>query len=263
MPQRHGGIGELFAYRELLVCLVWSNLRLRYRRSYLGFLWQILNPVLLMGILALVFSHVLRTEVERYPVFLLAGLLPWTFFSQAVTSGMLSVVENQTLIRKVYIPKLLLPVSAVLAQMVDSLFSLLPLGAIALLFGSPINLSLVSAIAAMFLVAATTLGLALTLSALFVSFRDVSHFVALGLQAWFYLTPIVYSLDMLPESYRPLLLLNPMASLVDCFRAPFHRGEVADPSAWLIAVLFSMLTLLSGLAVFKRREARFIFELSG
>lgn len=253
---------DVYRYREFLKYLVWTNLLLRYRRSYLGFLWQILNPLFLMAILAVVFGSLLRVRIERFPVFLLAGLLPWTLFNQGVLAGLASVVENEALLKKVYLPKVLLPLAAVLSQLVDTAVSLLPLIVIAAFYGAPINASIAAVPAALILVAATTCGISLVLAAAFVFVRDINHFASLALQGWFYLTPIIYPAEILPERYRWLLWINPMTYLVECFRAPFYDGSTASPEAWLAATGFAVASMTIGYLYFSSKERQFIYQLS-
>jgi len=255
-------IGDIYRYRELLKYLVWTNLVLRYRRSYLGFLWQILNPLFLMAILAIVFGSLLRIRVERFPVFLLAGLLPWTLFNQGALAGLISIVQNESLLKKVYVPKILLPLAAVLSQLVDTAMSLLPLLLIALLFDTKLGPSLLVVPLALGLTAVATVGIALLLAAAFVFVRDVNHFAALALQGWFYMCPIIYPPEMLPEGYRWIVWANPMTYLIECFRQPFYQGQVPSLETWLLACLSAFGFLLAGLVVFRVKEPAFIHNLS-
>lgn len=252
---------DVYRYREFLRFLVWTNLLLRYRRSYLGFLWQILNPLFLMAILAVVFGSLLRVRIERFPVFLLAGLLPWTLFNQGILAGLSSVVQNESLLKKVYLPKALLPLAAVLSQLVDTAVSLLPLIVIAVLFGAPLNLSMLAVPFALVLVAVTTIGISLLLAAAFVFVRDINHFASLALQGWFYLTPIIYPAEMIPEPYQWFIRANPMTYMVECFRAPFYDGTVAEPLVWSTATVFAGASLAVGYLYFSSRERQFIHSL--
>lgn len=253
---------EICRYRELLKFMVWTNLVIRYRRSYLGFLWQILNPLFLMAILAIVFGSIIRVRVENFPVFLLAGLVPWTFFNQGVLAGLLSVVQNESLLKKVYVPKIILPIAAVLSQLIDTSIALIPLVLIAYLFGVPPSPSLLVVPLAIVLITFATTGVALMLAAAFVFVRDINHFVAIALQGLFYMTPIIYPADLLPEGYRWIAWMNPMTYLVECFRLPVYLGQVPALETWFLASAFAFVSLLAGYVVFVSKEPAFIHSLS-
>lgn len=253
---------ELYRYRVFVWNLVLTDLKLRYRKSFLGFLWQLINPFVLMTILAVVFSTIIRFRVEHFAAFLLCGLLPWSFFSQGVTSGMVAVVNNESLIKKVYVPKLAFPVAAVLSQLVDIGTALVPLLLLLWVMGVPLTAAVAFVPIALVIVVLPTLGLALILGTAYVYLRDTHHFGNLLLQGWFYLTPIIYPIEALAESYQPFFRLNPMAYVIDSFRDPLYAGRVPDLSVLAVALGFGLLLLFAGVGFFLSREDRFIFHLS-
>jgi ABC-type polysaccharide/polyol phosphate export permease len=251
---------EIFRYRELLKSLVVNDLRLRYRRSVLGFLWTMLNPLLMMLVLTLVFSTVMRFNTKDYSVLLLAGLLPWIFLTQSINNALGSVVGKGSLLRKVYIPKAIIPLSAVLASLVNFVLSFIPFLLLVVIMGRPLNGSLLMVPIAMLLMALFTTGLAYVFACLNVFFRDFTHMTEVIIQAWFYASPIIYTLDMVPERYRQAFAWNPMAYLVSCFRAPLYDGVMPTSQTLLVASLVAVGSFALGFLIFTRFERDFILH---
>jgi ABC-type polysaccharide/polyol phosphate export permease len=249
---------ELYRYRELLKNLVVTELKLRYRRSVLGLLWTMLNPLLMMIVLSVVFSTIMRFNVKDYAVLLLSGLLPWTFFAQSVGLALLSVVSKGSLLKKVYIPKALIPLSSVLACLVNFLLSLVPLFALLLVLGRPLSVSLLFLPVPIALLALFTCGVALVFACLNVFFRDFTHMTEVILQAWFYLSPILYTAEMLPPGYRFLIGWNPLAYLIPCFRLPIFEGRLPPLETVAMAGISAFVVAGVGLWGFLRFERHFI-----
>jgi len=217
-------LGEIWAYRDLLINLVKRDLAVRYKRSVLGFAWSFLNPLLMMLVFAIVFQVVKPLSVRSYPLFVLAGLLPWNFLAGSLSGAARSITSNAQLIDKVYFPREILPLAVVLANLVNLLLSLAVFLPLALLLGArfgPWTLALPVVIGVQ-LVLVT--GLALLLAALNVFYRDTELVLDVGLTAWFFLTPIFYELELLPNQFlgidvwRFVYTLNPMAALVTDYR---------------------------------------------
>jgi lipopolysaccharide transport system permease protein len=253
-------LSELFRYRNLLVELVLSELRLRYRRSVLGFLWTLLNPLLMMLVLTLVFSTVMRFAVKDYAILLFCGLLPWIFFSQSVNLSLMSIVGKGPLLKKVYMPKVVIPLSAVIATFVNFSLSLVPLSLILLALGHRVGVSVAFVPVAMFMLAAFTAGVSLLFACLNVFFRDFTHMTEVVLQAWFYASPVIYTIDMIPEAYRPAFAWNPVVYLVECFRAPIFAGQLPAANTIALAAGSSVAALVLGLFVFSRYEHQFVHK---
>ncbi|MDP2924102.1 MAG: ABC transporter permease [Candidatus Omnitrophota bacterium] len=253
-------IYDFFTHREILKNLVLRNLRVRYKGSILGFFWVLLNPLLTMLVLYVVFSQIMRIEIQQYPLFLLSALLPWTFFSSSLTDAACSIIDNANLVKKVYFPREILPVSYVLSNFINLLFSLLALLFILLIFRIQALrfiyfLPLILIIHLIF-----TIGLALLLSCANVYFRDVSHILGIILMFWFYLTPVFYSIDMVPQNFRSIYLLNPMVSIITMYRNVLFEGKIPGMINILIVMLVIIITLLFGYFVFKRYEPSFAKE---
>jgi ABC-type polysaccharide/polyol phosphate export permease len=251
---------ELYQYRYLLGVLVASELKLRYRRSALGFLWSMLNPLLMMIVITAVFSQVMRFEVRDYALLLLAGILPWTFISQTVNNSLMSIITKGSLLNKVYVPKSIFPLATVAANLVNFVLSLVPLLAIGLAFGHGLSPALLFLPMAVIFVAMFACGLALLFSCLNVFFRDFTHMTDVLMQALFYASPIIYAVDMVPERFRAIFRFNPVSSIVECFRAPIYRGMF--PTGVDIAVAFGagLLSLVIGGYVFLRNEHEFVLR---
>jgi lipopolysaccharide transport system permease protein len=255
-----GRLLEIVRYRELLKSLVVNDLRLRYRRSVLGFLWSLLNPLLMMIILTVVFSTVMRFSIKDYSVLLLSGLLPWTFLAQSINNALGSVVGKGALLKKVYIPKSIIPLSAVLASFVNFILSFLPFLGVLLVIGHPITKVVVMLPAAMLLIFMFATGVAYIFACLNVFFRDFTHMTDVLIQAWFYASPIIYNLNMVPEKYRALFAWNPMVYIIACFRDPLYEGRLPDATTLFLAVVGSVGSLVIGFRVFTRFERDFVLH---
>ncbi len=260
------GIADLFSSlavvwqrRELVWILTARNVKSRYKQSVLGYAWVIVNPLMLMLILSFVFSTILRIPSADvpYPLFLFVGLLPWMFFSNSVSSGTDSIVGSAGLVTKVYFPREILVIATVFANVVDLFFGLLILFGLMAYFGeSPawtvVWIPLIFGIHLVF-----TVGVALPLAALNLFFHDVRYLVGVALLAWFYMTPIIYPVDLVPDRYRFLFDVNPNALLVNVYRRVLLQGESPGVERLLLGIGVVLLTLLVGYYLFKRMEAGF------
>jgi lipopolysaccharide transport system permease protein len=248
---------DVLRFRELVRLLVQRDLKVRYKRSVLGMLWTLLNPLLQMLVYTVVFSRIMRVDVSNYPVFLLAGLLPWTFFAVGTTGSAFSLLNNQALIRKVAVPQAVYPLSVVASKLVDLALSLVPLAIIAFATGlrpgfSWLFLPVAVAVAAIF-----TTGLALVFSSMTVFFRDMRHLIDILFQVWFYLTPVLYPpsfLERIDGRLAALFALNPATPIVRMFQVVIYEQRFPDATTVALACLFAVGALLIGAAVFKRTE---------
>lgn len=250
-------ITELWHYRELLRNLVIRDLKVRYRNSALGIVWSLVNPMLMMIVFTLVFTVMApTTEIEKFPVFVLCGILPWNFFSFSVIGSIRSVVDNAPLVSKVYFPREVLPISLVLANLVNFLIALTVLFGFILVFQIPLTkwvllLPLVILVQVLFVI-----GVGLILSTVNVFYRDTQVIMEVLMQAWFFLTPIFYPVDVLPRNYfilgvtidvwRWMNILNPMASIIATYRVILYGvGNGGAPPEFY----FFMRTLLTALGI--------------
>lgn len=261
-PGRWNGIDfrELWRYRELLYFLTWRDVKVRYKQTVLGAAWAILQPTLTMLVFTLFFGRLAGMEKQTggipYPVFALAGLLPWTFFANAISASGNSLVGSTNLITKVYFPRLVIPLAAVGAGVVDLAISLVVL--LLMMAGYRVGVTWQVLLFPLFLagtiLAAT--GVGTLLSALTVAYRDFRYVVPFMVQIWMFVTPVIYPSSIVPEKWRWLFALNPMAGLIDGFRGAF----LGHPLAWgpiTISLVTSAVLFLVGAAYFQRVEESF------
>jgi len=252
---------ELVAYRELLVFLVWRDLKVRYKQTALGVLWVVLQPLINVVILSLLFGALLKVPSAGipYPLFVCAGLLPWHFFATSLTRTSVSLVSNADLVRKVYFPRLIVPLASVASTLVDFAVAALVLIALLIYYRVAPSSRLLFVPAYLLLAVTVATGFGTWLAALNVRYRDVGHVIPFLLQVWMYLTPVAYGSTLLPERLRAWLWLNPMTSVVEGFRWTL-TGSALPPAGLLgsaAAGLFAVFVLLTGLAYFRRVERTF------
>ena len=254
-------LARLWRYRAAVSVLIGRELKARYRGAALGFVWSVLNPLIFMAVYVLVFSVYLRIDVENYPVFLLCGLLPWTWFSASLMEASRSIIDNRGLVKKVALPSGIFPLVSIGSNLAHFLLSMPVL--IALLFAVGLGVSwpillLPAVLLVQFLI---TFGIALACAALAVRFRDMLQLVPNLLTLWFFVTPIFYSESMVPPAFRGLLVLNPMAPLVMLYQdILYHRR----PPEWLpfaLLFIFGVAVVVAGPLVFESRREFFVEEI--
>lgn len=245
-------VREVIGYHELIWALALKELRVRYKRSMLGFFWALLNPLLMMIVLTLVFSQVMRVPVQHYSIFLISALLPWTFFSQALSYSVESIVANGELLKKVYVPKTVFPLAAVLANIINFLLSLIPLVLLLAALRFPFHWTWIYLPVPLLGLMLFTLGFGLFFAAANVFFRDLSHILQILLAAWFYLSPIIYSVEFVPAKYRPLLHLNPLSFTLNGFRMAIYYGQLPTAGSAALSVGVGFVVLMIGYWFFRR-----------
>lgn len=250
---------ELWRHRELLYFLTWRDIKVRYKQTALGAAWAVLQPFLTMVVFSVVFGKLVKVKSEGvpYPIFSFAALLPWTYFSNALTLGANSVIVTPDLITKVYFPRVVMPAAAVLAGLLDFAVAFLVLVGMMLFYGVTPGPQLVLVIPLLLLTVLTALAVALWLSALNVEYRDVQYVLPFLTQLWLFATPVVYPSSLLGEPLRTVLGLNPMAGVVEGFRWAL-LGTRPAPGLLLVASAGTALLLFAGgLIYFRRVEDRF------
>lgn len=253
----------LWQYRELLYFLVWRDVKVRYKQTALGVLWVILQPLASMGVFTLLFGVLLNAPSGEvpYPVFALAGLLPWSYFATALTRASSSVINSANLVSKIYFPRLVIPLSAALAGLVDLAVGMLVFVALMVVYRVAPTVTLLLLPLLLLLAMVTALGFGLWLSALNVRYRDVGYLAPFVVQLWMYLTPVVYASTLIPERWRFLLSLNPMTAVVEGFRRALLGPGVSDvslsPVLVSISVAVALAVLVSGLVFFRTTERTF------
>jgi len=237
------------------------ELKARYRGSILGFLWTFLNPLLLMGVYALVFSVYMRMQMENYVVFLFAGLLPWLWFSSSLNQGVTSIMSGSSLVTKVMFPPQVLPTVSVLSNLVNFLLTIPLMLIFNAIYHVPLGVSIIVLPVVVLIQLLFTQGLVLFLSSLDVHFRDLQHLVANILVFWFFVTPIIYPVSIIPERLRPLAMINPMAILSQAYQNIFYNNTFPSLVGLGYVGALSILFLYLGSAVFERLRESFAEEL--
>jgi ABC-2 type transport system permease protein len=257
-------VEEFFAllkYRELLRQFVARSIKTRYKRSVLGVLWTLLNPLLTMIVLTVVFSQVFRFAVDNYAVYVLCGLVIWNFYSSATSGAMSDMLWSGSLLGRIYVPKSVFAVSAVGTGLVNLLLSLIPVFLIALILGVKITPAVLVMPFAILILAGFALGMGLLLSAAAVFFADMEPVYNVLLTIWMYATPIIYPLEALPEQIRWVMLFNPLYYMVTIFREPLYLGTVPQLSYWLISAGFAILVLVVGGLVFTAHSSEYAYRI--
>lgn len=251
----------LYQFRLVLTQLVWQQLTLRYRRTALGFLWTLLNPLLTMTVTSVVFSMIMKWPLKSFVVFLFSGLVPWAFFSSCLSIGNQVLLGNEALIKKVYVPRQVFVVSITFALLIDALFSTISLFLIVFVIGAPLGFSLLLLPLNFLLLYFFSLGLTLILSVASVYFRDLPNVVAVVLQAGYYLTPIIYPISLVPEKYRWFFEANPMTYFINVFRLPIYEGLFPSLENYAIVIFMSLLSFIFGVYVFRRFDRYIVFRM--
>jgi lipopolysaccharide transport system permease protein len=248
---------RLAEYPDLVRTLSAHRISVRYRQTLLGVSWAVLQPLLMMTIFAIVFSRLagIPSEGAPYPLFAYVALLPWTFFSTSLTSGTGSLVNHTQLITKVYFPREILPFTYVVAALFDFTIGLGVLALLMVWFEAPFTMAIFYLVPLVALLAAWSLAVALVLSAAQVRWRDVGVAMPVLVQVWMFVSPVIYPLGVVPESWRALYLLNPMAGIINSFRDVLLRGHAPDPTPLLYAVVVTACALPLAYLAFKRTEA--------
>jgi ABC-type polysaccharide/polyol phosphate export permease len=252
-------VTTLFQYREYLKQSVARDLRKAYKRSLLGYLWSMLNPLFMMLILTIVFSKIMRVQVEHYSVFLFAGMLPWQYFSQTVVGGLDSVRANRRIIEHLPIPKYVFILTLAFSNLANFSLSLVPLLGVMLFVGKSFSLSMLALPFIVLPLMLISVGAALFFATMNVFFQDTRHLVGVFLQALYYLTPIIYGLQHVPPSLAKWMRFNPMCYVVELMRKAFYYGEVPSMASFSVAFGISLLILIIGLGVFRKAESRFMY----
>jgi lipopolysaccharide transport system permease protein len=250
---------ELWEYRELLYFLVWRDIKVRYKQTVLGAAWAILQPFCTMVVFSVFFGRLAKIPSDGvpYPVFSYAALVPWTFFAHGLTQASNSLVGSANLIKKIYFPRLAVPISSVTSGIVDFVLAFTVLLGMMFYYGIVPTSKVLWLPALLLLALLTSLGVGLWLSAMNVKFRDVRHVVPFLSQLWLFATPIVYPSSLLPEPWRTLYGLNPMVGVVEGFRWALLGTNTAPGPILIVSVLITLALLLGGAFYFRRLERTF------
>jgi len=260
-------IRTLFSYRELLFSLTKKELKVKYRGSALGFFWSLLNPILTMLVYYFVFSIVLRAGIKEFAVFLICALLPFNFLSNSVNYGASSIIANSNLVNKIYFPREIIPLSIVLSNLINFFFELAALFIVLGIMGYKFYIFLYLLPVVIFIQFFLVVGMSLLVSALNVFFRDLQHLITIIMMVWFFGTPIIYPLSMVPERFQFIIKINPMTIYAAYYRNIFYYVKYTEGAGFpntletLGALGITLLIFFIGYYVFKRLEPRFAEEI--
>jgi lipopolysaccharide transport system permease protein len=252
-------VRELWSYRELFYFFVWRDIKVKYKQSLLGMGWAIIQPLFAMIIFSLFFGRLANVPSEGapYPVFSYAGLLPWTYFSAVIALGANSLVSNANMINKVYFPRLALPISSVLSGLLDFFIAALLLLALMLFYNVRLTWGLLIMPVLLFALVLLAAGVSLFLAALHVRYRDVKYVLPFLIQLWLFATPVIYPVNLVPEQFRPLFALNPLAGIIDGFRSCVLSAKGFDLPLLGISLATTLIVFITGAVYFRRTERWF------
>jgi lipopolysaccharide transport system permease protein len=257
---------ELYEYREMIISLVRKDLRGRYKGSVLGFLWTFINPLLQLIVYTIVFSIIMNTSYEQYYLFLFVALVPWMFFSSSVTDGAASILKEKDMVKKIYFPREVLPISTVTSGFVNMILTFIVVFVVVIISGRGLNpLALLCLPVVMIVEYILCMGIALIVSSLTVYLRDLQYILGIFVMALQYLTPVMYGVDMVERSSAGKWLvmmfnLNPMTPIIKIYRQIIYYGEVPELGSLLIAVAVGVVFIVVGEILFKRLQKGFAEE---
>lgn len=249
---------EIRKYTPLLKELVLRDIKVRYRRSFLGVLWTVLTPLLTMLVMTFLFAQLFKNDIQNFAVYYFTGYILYGFLNESTTMSLRSVVDNQNLIRKVYIPKYLFPLSKVASSLLNLVFSFVAMILVMLFTGSRFYPTIFLSFIVIFFLSLFCLGLGMTLSTMFVFFRDIGHFYGVLMLLWMYLTPIFYPVSLLKDRAEFVLWCNPLYYYVCTFRNLVCDGILPPFPVWFGGILIAGITFIIGSYVFYKNENRFI-----
>ncbi len=252
-------IRELVEYKELLKNLVYQDLQVRYRNSILGIFWTLLHPLLTLLVLYVVFSHIARfSEMKNYAMFLFAGIVPWTFFSQLTGQSLNAILSKRRLIGKIYLPKIIFPLSLALSNVINLTFFILTYIVICAFTNVGLHVSIFFLPIPIIMLLSFSLGVSLLLSALNIFFRDLTHLTGIILQILFYVSPILYPVSIMGK-YKPFFMINPLYYIIENFRSVIYFGTLPRPFEVWTGLAIGFGTLLLGVWVFGKLERKFTY----
>ncbi|MDO4356928.1 MAG: ABC transporter permease [Clostridia bacterium] len=251
-------IRRLERYLPLVRELVIRDLKLKYRRSVLGYIWSLLNPLLMMAVMTLIFSYMFRFDIPNYPLYLICGQTLFSFFNEATNMSMYSIIQNGTLIKKVYVPKYIFPVSRVASSFVTMLFSLIAIIIVMIATRTTFHFSVLLFWVPLVYLFIFSCGIGMILAAFAVQFRDITHLYSVVTMAWMYLTPIFYPITSVPSEVAGVIAYNPLYNFITIFRELVLYGNIPPFATWASGVISSVAIFVIGVFVFRKMQKNFI-----
>jgi ABC-type polysaccharide/polyol phosphate export permease len=252
---------DIYLYRFALNNFVRNNLRMRYRRSALGFVWSLLNPLLVMGVISFVFSVIFKEDIRTFAIYIFSGLAPWGFMSATIQGGCMSLVYAEGYLKKLYVPKMLFPMITVTTEVMNFFFSIISLALLALFLGFHFHFSILLLPFAVLVTYLFILGSVIIMSVATVYFRDLSQIVSVLFAALFYMVPILYPIEKIPEQFRAYFYLNPFLYFIQLFRKVILGEPQMVWSDWVIPIAISLVVMAAGLYVLMKRDRDIIYRL--
>lgn len=252
---------SLYEYRELLKTSISKDVRGKYKNSVLGVIWSFLNPLLQIAVYAIVFPLIMRSNLPDYTVFLCCGLIPWNFFSTATSRTSFTMIENGNIIKKVYFPREILPLSVVTSEAINFIISTIIILAFVLGYGMGLSKYIIFYPLILIVQYFLLIGISFIVSSVTVYFRDLQHFIGIALQLLFYATPIVYAPDSIPQNFQWILQYNPMTYIINGYRDIFYYQRMPDFSSLGIVLVISIALCIIGYFIFKKLQKRFAEEM--
>lgn len=253
---------DVFHYRTMIQSLIQRDLRGRYKGSVLGFAWTFLNPLLQLVVYTVVFSTIMRAGIEDYYLFLFVALIPWIFFSSSLTGGASCIISQKEMVKKIYFPREVLPIAHVTCQLVNMFFSFLVMIVVLLLSGRGLEPALMPYLLPVILVEyVLALGIAFITSSVTVYLRDLEHILVIIAMAWQFLSPVMYSIDMVPDKMRAVFFVNPMTSVIVAYRDILYYKRVPELGTLITATILGCGLLVTGWLLFGKLERHFAEEL--
>ena len=253
---------EIYAYREMIISLVRRELRGRYKGSVLGFLWTFVNPLLQLLVYTLVFSNIIRMGIDKYYLFLFVALIPWIFFQSSLTSGSSCILNQKDMVKKIYFPREVLPIAHVTTNFVNMLLGFIVIFIVLAFSGVKPNFAAMLYLPVIMIVEyILSLGIALLASSITVYFRDLEHILGIVGMAWQFLTPIMYSIEIVPENLMPIFMANPMTPIIIAYRDILYYSKIPQLGTLFHAFILGIFMLSIGYFVFDKLQKHFAEEL--
>jgi len=252
---------EIYDYRNVLIQLIRQYLKLKYRRTVLGYFWTLLNPLIMLLVLSIVFSSLLKIDLNKFILLLFAGLVPWNLFSQSIIQSLNTYLNNESLIKKIYIPKILFPLSVSLALVLDTLFFFIITFPFMFFLGAKLSMALLVIPLGLLLLFLFSFGITVLSSIITVFFRDFQWLIPVFLQALFFLSPIIYEKDSVIGILSLLNILNPLTPFLELFKAPLLFGVFPSLYCWSLCVVFSLCSALIGFFFHNKYQKKIIYRL--
>ena len=254
-------LNEIRIHQHILFQLVRQQIALRYRRTFLGYLWTLFNPLLMMSVTAVVFSSIFKMDLKTYAVFLFSGVIPFNLFANTISQCGQSLVSNEQLIKKIYVPKIFFPLAVSITMLIDNFLMFVSLFLIIVVIGGKITPALLGLGPAYILLFLFALGLALINTILSVYFRDLLHIIGILMQAFIFLSPVYYRPSNLSSKLHTLIEVNPLTQFIEMFREPIFNGNLPSLKCYVLSFIFAAISISIGTWFFKKHEQRVTFRM--